>query len=299
MQPLNPLLSKKLIVVSGKGGVGKSAVAAALSRHLASRGRKTLVVEIDPRENLHQMLGVSPSGGEILEVGTNLFLQHLEPRAVLNQVVRDRVRFELIAKRVLASPVYHHFAESAPGLKEIAVLGQALLLVEGRVDGAPGLDTVVIDAPATGHGVSLLAAPQLVSEVIREGPIAAMTAEVADLISDPLDSGVVVVTLAEEMPVSEALELITTLRDRFKRDPEIVVANGLYPPFPSIQDPGIQQSISDDLHLSLWRRRRSLNEHELERLTSHWDGIVLEVPLFPLDRGPELISRIQERLEAV
>jgi anion-transporting ArsA/GET3 family ATPase len=293
MNALEPLLARKLIVVTGKGGVGKSAVASALSRHLASQGRRTLVVETDPRENVHQMLGVSPSGGEILKVDANLYLQHLDPRTVLDQVVRERVRFELVAKRVLASPVYHHFTEGAPGLKELAVLGQSLLLIEGRVEGAPTIDTIVIDAPATGHGVSLLAAPQLVSDVIREGPIAAMTGEVADLIGDPAACGVVVVTLAEEMPVTEALELIAIVRDRFDRDPEMVVANGLYPPFP---DSG--GSAAEDPHLALWRKRRHLNESELDRLESLWKGAVAEVPLLPLDRGPELVASIQERLEA-
>ena len=293
MDALAPLLSRRLIVVTGKGGVGKSTISAALSRLLAERGRRTLVVEIDPRENVHQLLDVPPSGGEIVEIGPRLYLQHLEPRRVLDQVVRDRVRFEIVAKRVLASPVYHHFTEGAPGLKQMAVLGQSLLLVKGRVEGAPELDTVVIDAPATGHGVSLLAAPQLVSDVIREGPIAEMTGEVAELIADTRACGVVVVTLAEEMPVSEALELIAKMQKRFGRDPEIVVANGLYPPFPkTVADEG------DDAHMALWHKRRQLNERELDRLAAAWQGPLAEVPLLPLDRGPDLVGRIRERLGA-
>jgi anion-transporting ArsA/GET3 family ATPase len=289
---LDPLASRELIVVTGKGGVGKSAVSAALGSLLASAGRQTLILEIDPRENVHQMLAAPPSGGEIVQVASNLYLQHLQPRTVLDQLVRERVRVDFLTRRVLESPVYHHFSEGAPGLKELAVLGHSLLLVQGRVPGAPPIDVVIVDAPATGHGVALLRAPRLVSEVIRQGPVATMTKEVADLVASPKRCGVVVVTLAEEMPVTEALELLADLQGTLQREPDLLVANAVYPPVPT----GAGEATEAEGARRLWIRRRGLNDAELERLATHWSGPQVEVPFFPLDRGPELVSEIEREL---
>lgn len=294
MALLDRLQSHELVVVTGKGGVGKSAVAAALGRRLAAAGRRALVLEIDPRENVHQMLGVPPSDGEIVPVGPGLYLQNLQPRDVLDQVVRERVRLEFLIRRVLQSPVYHHFSEGAPGLKEMAILGHSLVLVQGKVPGAPPIDVVVLDAPATGHGVALLSAPILVSEVIRHGPIAAMTAEVAALIASRERCGVVVVTLAEEMPVTEALELMEALEERLERQPEFVIANGLYPALGRSR-----RTPSGDALSALWAERRRLNEQELARLTDSWRGPIAEIPLMALDSGPELAAAVAERLAAL
>ena len=289
---LNPLASRELIVVTGKGGVGKSAESAALGGLLASTGRQTLILEIDPRENVHQMLAAPPSGGEIVRVASNLFLQHLQPRTVLDQLVRERVRVDFLTKRVLESPVYHHFSEGAPGLREMAVLGHSLLLVQGRVPAAPPIDVVIVDAPATGHGVALLRAPRLVSEVIRQGPVATMTKEVAELVASPQRCGVVVVTLAEEMPVTEALELRADLQKDVQREPDLLVANCVYPPVPVNE----RDAPETESARRLWHRRRKLNDAELERLGDQWSGPQVEVPFFPLDRGPELVTAIEREL---
>jgi anion-transporting ArsA/GET3 family ATPase len=280
------LSGRQLVVVTGKGGVGKSAVAATLGSLLAAAGRRVLVLEVDPRENVHQMLGVSPSGGEIVEAGERLFLQNLRPRQVVDQLVRERVRIDLIVRRILDSPLYHNFVEGAPGLEEAAILGHCLLLAEGRSAAAPPLDVVVLDAPATGHGVSLLAAPGLVSEVISSGPIAALTGEVALLIADPERSATVVVTLAEEMPVTEALELRAELAARLDRKPELLVVNQLLPAGPPRRRAGEGELVR------LWRRRRRFQNREMARLAGAWSGDRCELPLLPLDRGPELIGAL-------
>jgi anion-transporting ArsA/GET3 family ATPase len=292
MGVLTPLLSRELVVVTGKGGVGKTAMAATLGRALAEAGRRTLVVEIDPRENAHQMLGVPPSGGDILPAGPRLWVQNLKPRQVLDEIVREQVKIELIARRVLRSSGYEQFAASAPGLKELAVLGYAYRLRRGMERGAPEIDTVVLDAPATGHGVTLLTAPRLVSEVIQQGPFGRMAGDLAIWMADPGRSGVVIVTQAEEMPVEEALELVDTLRERFGRGPELLIVNGLYPPLPQPADGGAESAPEIDL----WRRRRALNERELAHLQAGWPGPRAELPQLPLDRGPALIEALKRCL---
>ena len=286
MNPLQPLLGRQLVVVTGKGGTGKTLVSATLGRALAAAGRRTLVVEVDPRENLHQMMGTPPSGGAIVAAEPRLWVQNLKPRQVLDQVVREQLWLELLTRRVLESPVYQQFAAGAPGLKEMAILGHALRLLRGLGEpGTPDVETVVLDAPATGHGVTLLAAPALVSEVITNGPFAKMAGELAALIADPQRCGVVVVTTAEEMPVEEALELRAALRQRVRRDAELLVVNGLYPPAPPASE-------AENELVSLWRRRRRLNERELARLREAWPGPRLELPQLPLDRGPALVAAL-------
>jgi len=291
MSLLETLTRRKLLVVTGKGGVGKTAISAVLGRQLAQAGRRVLVVEVDPRENLYQMFGLSPSGGEIIAAGRNLWIQNLKPRQVLDAVVRERLKIEMLARRVLASTIYQHFAEGAPGLTEIAILGHAWRILYGLQKGAPEVDQIVLDAPATGHGVRLLAAPRLVADVIHSGPFAEMGGELARLVADPERSGIVAVTLAEEMPVQEVLELREALRTQVSREPEALVVNGLYPPAPP---PG---EAEDDPLVALWRRRRALNDRELERLRTAWDGPLVELPQLPLDRGPALIAGLRQCLE--
>lgn len=325
MAILPKLSRRQLIVVTGKGGVGKTTIAAALARLLAAEGRRVLLLEIDPRESLHQLIGTEPSGGGIIKAGPRLSVQNLQPRAVVDALVREKVPIGLVAKKIVGSPVWKHFAEGAPGLKEMAVLGYALRTVEG--DYKHKADVVVLDAPATGHGASMLAAPLLLSDLVGGGQIGEMARNLAEFIADPERCGVVLATLAEEMPIQELSELVALLRERMGRPPELVVVNGLYPKWPGGRaggradrepEPDLILSEADESHaglsvrrsaappvrrpahapaspsvLDLWRERRAVNDRELTRLRGIWKGPVAEVPLMPLERSPALLAAIE------
>jgi anion-transporting ArsA/GET3 family ATPase len=287
---LEALAGRKLVVVTGKGGVGKSTVAAALGRTLRAAGRTVLVLEVDPRENVHQLLGLPPSGGEIVQVEAGLYLQNLKPLRVLDDIVREQVRVGALARRVLESPIYRQLAASMPGLKELAVLSHAMRLAERQ--GAERFDVVVLDAPASGHGVSLLAAPLLISEAIAAGPLGRAAARLAAFVADAERCAIVVVTLAEDMPVEEALALSATLAGQVGRAPELLVVNGLYPELPSAAGHRAHPT------LELARARRRINDRELARLAASWTGPRLRLPLLPIDRGPELVAALGTRLLA-
>jgi anion-transporting ArsA/GET3 family ATPase len=291
---LDRLAERQLLIVTGKGGVGKSTVCAALGRRLARLGRRTLLIEVDPRENLHRLLDVPPSGGEIVPVSNRLALQHLDARGVLDDLVREKLKVRILADRVLASPVHRHFTEGAPGLKETGVFGRALRLLDGHVPRRAEVpQVVVLDAPATGHGVSWMAAPRLVSDVISSGPIGHMAAEIASFLEDPQRSAVVVVTQAEEMPVQETLELVEEMQRRLDRRPELVVVNGLYPELPAGFEPA-----PDDLLGRLWAQRRTINERELGRLAESWTGPTVYLPLVEVDGGSALTAAMERELAA-
>lgn len=289
---LGRLAERQLLIVTGKGGVGKSTFSAALGRRLARHGRRTLLMEVDPRENLHRLLDVPPSGGDIVQVSNRLALQHLDARGVLDDLVREKLKVRVIADRVLASPVHRHFTEGAPGLKETAVFGRALRLLEGHVPRRTEVpQVVVLDAPATGHGVSWMAAPQLVADVISSGPIGHMAAEIAAFLDESRRVAVVVVTQAEEMPVQETLELVEEMQQRLGRRPELVVVNGLYPELPGDFEPGPGDRLG-----RLWAERRAINERELERLQRSWNGPTVCLPLVPEDRGSALVATLEREL---
>jgi anion-transporting ArsA/GET3 family ATPase len=249
-----------------------------------------LLIEVDPRESLHHLLETPPSGGEIVEAASHLYLQHLDPRELLDDLVRERLKVGALVRKVLQSPVHRNFTEGCPGLKETAVFGRALRLVEGH--GPRRLrrpDVVILDAPASGHGVAWMAAPRLVAEVISSGPVGHMAAEITAFLGDHDRFGALVVTTAEEMPVQESIELIEAMEIRLHHRPELVVVNALYPP-------ASKPRARDDEVTRLLAHRRAVNEKELGRLRESWHGPIVEIPLEPVDTGPVLVGLVGSHL---
>jgi anion-transporting ArsA/GET3 family ATPase len=140
-------------------------------------------------------------------------------------------------------------------------------------------ETVILDAPATGHGLALLTAPSVVAEVIHDGPVGHLGRKLAKVVVDPEMCGIVLVTAAEEMPAQEAIEFIETLDQRLSRAVELMVVNGLYP-----DEPG------------LFMDRKKINEKELRRLYDRFQGARVELPLLPLDRGPALVAALSKSM---
>jgi anion-transporting ArsA/GET3 family ATPase len=286
---------RRLLLVTGKGGVGKSAIAASLGRLLEGRGKDVFLLEADPRESLFRMLDVEPSGGDVVAVSDRMRLQSVPFDRVVDGLVREMLPVAWVAKRVLASPVYRQFSAGAPGLRESCLLGHALNLLDhpalalGRGHRAP--DVVILDAPATGHAISLLDAPRLLSEVIEHGPVGMLVGKLARFLRDPDACGAVVVATGEEMPVQETIELLEALRSR-GRAPDVVVVNAMWPPVSSTSRKNRRDGDA------LWRRRRETGERELQRLGRHWKGPLVELPLLPIRGGPGLVDQIRKRLDA-
>lgn len=293
---LSSLLARQFIVVTGKGGVGKSLVSAAIGRLAADAGKRVLILEADPREAQHELAGVAPSGGDYVVARSHLILQNIQPRRVFESIVREHLHLDLLVRRVVRSPIFEHFVDAAPGLKELGVLGHAFRVLRGiEKTPHPHTDLVVLDAPATGHGISMLSAPRLTADVVDGGPIAHMAGQLAGFIADPQATGIVVVTQAEEMVVQETLELRDSLTTHLGRHPDLLVVNALYPPEGTLRPTTGADALRGAA--ALWLQRRLVHQRQLERLASGWCGPRVVLPLVPCDRGPRLLDAVVARLQ--
>ncbi len=205
-----PLLERELIVVTGKGGVGKSTIAAALALAAAKSGRRVAVACVGSCDAAAELL--AGAGAEIVA---------LDPERDLLAWTRrlGGVGGSISGRLLASSTTFQYFAAAAPGAKELVSLVRVAELCEDR-------DLVVLDAPATGHALAMLAAPRTFAAIVRSGPLAARAERVRDLLEDARASAYVVVAHATEMAVSETLELERELRCGLGRDVDAVIVNG-------------------------------------------------------------------------
>jgi anion-transporting ArsA/GET3 family ATPase len=206
---LDDLLERRLLFLSGKGGVGKSLMGAALARAACDRGRKVLLVEVEAPLEAARYLDRPPVGDRETEVEPGLFTVNLRPRGVMDEYVRHVLKIDLFARRILESPIYERFFAAAPGLKELMVLGKIMVLEEERVGFSrrPRYDLIVVDAPATGHGLQFLKIPLAASKAVPVGPVGTNARRILAMLRDPERTALAIVAIPEEMAVLEAAEL--------------------------------------------------------------------------------------------
>ena len=281
-----------LVLVTGKGGVGKTTVAAALAGALEERGRRVLLLESDPRESAHELLAVAPSAGNVVSASDALHLLDLPPRRAADRVLEQRIALPGVMRRLRERELYRHFVEGCPGLGEMSLLEIARLALAGD-GGLPRVDVVVLDAPASGHGRALLRAPALVAGAVVGGPIAAAATRLSKRIADPTRTAVVVVTLAEEMAVTESLELRAALRADPGVEVGLLAVNGLLPVVENV--PRLSRWRRSEPAVELWVQRRAVQEAQLARLAAEWHGERVELPVLA-ERGRGLLRALTAHL---
>jgi anion-transporting ArsA/GET3 family ATPase len=228
---MTSVLERKLLVVTGKGGVGKTTVAAALGILAAGRGARAIVVEVGDQARLPELFGVAPAGpGAEIELQEGLCSISIDPdRALLEWLQKLGGR---VSGRVLASSsTFQYFAAAAPGAKELVSMVKIWELTQDERwrRGAASYDLVVIDGPATGHALGMLRSPSTFGAIARVGPIAGQSEQVQELLADPARSGYLAVAQGTEMAVTETLELKDDLRQHLDRALDAVVVNGILP----------------------------------------------------------------------
>lgn len=222
------LLDKRLVFVTGKGGVGKSTVAIALGLLAARQGLRTIVVELASQERIQGLFDAEREQFREVELEPGLFTISIDPQHAMEEYLR--LKAGPLGHALSASRVFNAFAMATPGMRELLSIGKVweLAQLERRTRDAAPYDLVVVDAPATGHGLGILKTPRTFAEIAMVGPIAQQGRTIADTIDDRSFTGIVAVATPEEMPVSETLALNEALeRDGLALD--AVVLNALYP----------------------------------------------------------------------
>ena len=218
------LLDRKLIFVTGKGGVGKTTVAAALAWLGASRGKRTLVCEVDAKGNLADFFETGPTRFEEREIAPRLWAMSMDTEASLKQYLSLQLKIPLVAKVGPLAKMFDFVASAAPGVREIVTVGKLCWEVREK-----HYDLIVVDASATGHIIGQLAAPQAINQLVQVGLVRQQTGWMLDILEDHDTTGLVVVATPAEMPVNETLELTDRLRSETKVDLAAVVVNRVLP----------------------------------------------------------------------
>lgn len=228
MEPSRSLLDRRLVVVTGKGGVGKTAVACALAEAARQAGKRVLLVETAAHEEVAACFepGTRPIGHAGRTLAPGLHALRIDPHEALAEYVRLQLRLAVVTDRILRSETFAQLLEAAPGWRELIVLGKIWHL-EQRTDraGRKLHDLIVVDAPATGHGLTFLDVPRVAQQAVRAGPLARHAGWVEALVHDPERTVLLPVTLPEELPVLETRELVRRARDQVGISVDRIVVN--------------------------------------------------------------------------
>ena len=315
------ILDKRFILITGKGGVGRSTVAASLAAATARRGKRTLLYQANAKDRMGNFFGVAPVGTDIVRLGEDIYAVNTNPGAALEEYGLMVLRFKRIYKLVFENRVTKYFLRAIPGLDDYSILGKVWYHTTEENNKKPVWDTVIFDMPASGHTLSMLRLPGVILKTVPEGPLTRDARSVQQLLVDPARCALVLVTLAEEMPANESRELATQLGKDVGLSVARLIVNQVYPdrfparsPQSSVLDamlasdhgPRVSDSAahsSDSIaalaaHADLQRSRRRLNEAYLQELSKSIAASQIELPyLFVPSIGPAEIQKLSRMLE--
>lgn len=302
---MSSLFDKRLLFVTGKGGVGKTTVALAIGLAAARRGLRTIVCEVSHQERVSRILGREGVGYEETELSENLSAISLDQQHTLEEWVTYQLPSRTLAGLLYKNGIFQHLTSAAPGIKELVTIGKIweLAQLHRKTKNARPYDYVVVDSPATGHGLGMLRAPRTFADIARVGPIRAQADKIHDfIVSDK--TGVVAVALPEEMPVNETLEYQQALGAEMEMSLDAVVANAVYPERFSSED--VETLSAHDgpaVRAALTQHARFAQQaEELERLRRGVGDLSVAVlpflfsPEFHLDEIELLSHELEEQL---
>jgi anion-transporting ArsA/GET3 family ATPase len=311
MDPAQFFAASRVLIVAGKGGVGKSTVSAAMARAAAAAGLSTLIVELEGKSGIGGLFGQPPFGYDevVLHPGSGsagaaeVRARVLTPDDALVEYLEDH-GLSRVTRRLMSGGALDVVATAAPGIRDILVLGKVKQLERGGV-----ADLIVLDAPAAGHAISFLRSASGLLDTARGGPIRTQAADVLEMLSDPQRCQVVLVTLPEETPVNELVDTAYSLEDEVGVSLGPVVVNGLYPTLDGLDhDPAALAAqagaevapaeLAAMAAAATFRRERArLQATQVDRLAAALPLPQLHLPyLFSTDPGPQELDALTEAL---
>ncbi len=205
-------------------------ISAALAVLSARAGKRTLVCELNADERISRLLGATAVGPRISWLEENLWAVNVRPQEAMREYALMLLKLESIYKAVFENRFVRYFLRFIPSLQELVMLGKILYhLREKLPDGEPRFEVIVMDAPATGHAISFLSVPRVIIDTVPPGAMAREAKVMRDLLEDEKTTAAVLVSLPEEMPVNETIELCGELRSRIRVNPRAVVLNSFTP----------------------------------------------------------------------
>lgn len=299
----------RLNVVTGKGGVGRTTLAAAMGLLAARRGLRTVIVEVAARQGVPDLFGAPPRGYEPVECAPGLLAVRVTWEDALREYGLMKLHFRTLYRVVFENPLVRRILPAIPGVAEILVIGKVLFVATDGLPGGHAPDVVILDAPATGHGVALFSAPFAVSEAVGSGPLAEDARRLKALL---LDSGFTrfhIVATPEEMPVAEGIEIHERLALHHGLPFGPVFLNG-------VQDHGLTPAQQQALRVFLARRdgadavgrvaraalfmaaRDEMQRAHIGRLTRHVPLPVIPLPDLSGSGGArERVERLADHLD--
>ncbi len=227
---MSDLLDRRFLLVIGKGGVGKTTVSAALALAAARRGKRVLVAMCNTRERLSHLLEVPPIGEDVVGVLPHIDAVNMTPASALEEYGMIVLKVRTLYKAIFENRVVASFLRGVPGIEAWSMLGKAYFHATiPRDDGRPQYDLVILDAPATGHGLDMLRVPRVIMDVAPPGLLRREAERAWALFEDPVRSGIVLVTLPEDMPTNETIELHAAITRELRLPVAKIVVNGVFP----------------------------------------------------------------------
>jgi anion-transporting ArsA/GET3 family ATPase len=309
------VLDRRLLFFTGKGGVGKSTMAAATALLAADIGKRVLLIEVDAKGDIPAQFEHAPVGFNAREVYPGVLALAMDTEASLQEYLKLNLRVPVLGRLGPLAKVLDFVATAAPGVKEILTIGKIAWEVRESIEGRADHDIVIVDAAATGHIVAQLGAADAIRDLVDVGPLRNQTQWVSELLADPAITAVNIVTTPEEMPVAETIDLVARIREQVNVPLGDVVVNRVLPElfthsdeltYEALRAPAARELLTarvgagasevlDAARLAVSLRRTGAQH--LEELRAAVDLPMLYVPyLFVRDHGLRVTRMVAEAL---
>lgn len=300
--PPDDLFEHRLLFVTGKGGVGKTTVAAALGLAAANAGLRTIVCELDARERLHNLFNVTTRGFEEVELVPDLHAMAIDPEHAIEEYLLLQIKVRPVYDMLFKNRIFDYFAAATPGLAELVTIGKVWELAQPDrlTKKAEPYDLVIVDAPATGHALAMLEAPETFKKIARVGPIHRQAGYIQSFLHDPATTAVIAVATAEEMPVNETLDLQHELHERVGLDIAMTVVNSLEPEFFTKKEIAAlrkQELIAPIEAAILQSERETRQQEQYTRLAAELNRPLIDLPfIYERSLGRRELNALADQL---